>query len=412
MFITNPYVTYPQRSLLHRYHFGRRAAIGEKHEHMFLRAIGKAMQYYRIWIYSCNAALFIGTFIYVVAFITVITDSRLSLFPNIRLYHPSFIYAYLAIIIQGGLVQAIGCLGALKLNESYLHLYLVTMSILVFGDAIVGVAWALRYKNITMNLKSDLKNQIFNEYDTNIEIRNVWDDIQVNWNCCGVDGPTDYNVSTWALRYLPLPESQHLVLPLSCCHPEEPTFGPPHNECITKMNEHVFSNGCYEHIYLWLQNSTDLLLVLGFCVITFVKLCFLFLLRSEIKEMIEKIKVIKGETSSDIPMLPFQDIEAYLPRPSMQQQQDQTAIGTTTMLLNPSSTTTAATNQHPMIFRGNSTQERCHCRLSAASGYINPTNATAATNLINTLTGSRTILSYSAANLAACQSFAKKHSIV
>lgn len=45
------------------------------------------------------------------------------------------------------------------------------MSILVFGDAIVGVAWALRYKNITMNLKSDLKNQIFNEYDTNIEIR-------------------------------------------------------------------------------------------------------------------------------------------------------------------------------------------------------------------------------------------------
>ncbi|OTF78287.1 hypothetical protein BLA29_014343, partial [Euroglyphus maynei] len=45
------------------------------------------------------------------------------------------------------------------------------MSILVFGDAIVGVAWALRYKNITMNLKSDLKNQIFNEYDTNIEIQ-------------------------------------------------------------------------------------------------------------------------------------------------------------------------------------------------------------------------------------------------
>lgn len=251
-------------------------------------------------------------------------------------------------------------------------------------------------------------------YNFSLIQQNVWDDIQANWNCCGVDGPTDYNVSTWASHFLPLPESQHLVLPLSCCHPEEPTFGPPHNECITKMNEHVFSNGCYDHIYLWLQNSTDLLLVLGFCVITFVKLCFLFLLRSEIKEMIEKIKVIKGESGSDTPMLPFQDIEAYLPRPSMQQQQDQTgtAIGTTTMLLNPSSTTmTAATSQHPMIFRGNSIQERCHCRLSAASGYINPT-ATATTNLINTLTGSRTILSYSAANLAACQSFSKKHSIV
>ena len=45
------------------------------------------------------------------------------------------------------------------------------MSVLVFGDAIVGVVWALRYKNMTMNLKSDLKNQIFNEYDTNTELR-------------------------------------------------------------------------------------------------------------------------------------------------------------------------------------------------------------------------------------------------
>ena len=67
--------------------------------------------------------------------------------------------------------QAIGCLGALKLNENYLHLYLATMSVLVFGDAIMGVVWALRYKNIIVNLKSDLKNQIFSEYETNMQLQ-------------------------------------------------------------------------------------------------------------------------------------------------------------------------------------------------------------------------------------------------
>lgn len=45
------------------------------------------------------------------------------------------------------------------------------MSTLVFGDAIVGVVWALRYKNIVDNLKNDLKNQIFNEYETNIPLQ-------------------------------------------------------------------------------------------------------------------------------------------------------------------------------------------------------------------------------------------------
>ncbi|KAI7686345.1 hypothetical protein SSS_01726 [Sarcoptes scabiei] len=258
------------------------------------------------------------------------------------------------------------------------------MSILVCGDAIVGVVWALRYKNITINLKDDLKNQIFKEYETNQELQNVWNNIQADWNCCGVDGPYDYNESSWALQFLPL-EPLYYVLPLSCCHPEEPTFGSPHNECITRMNEHVYSKGCYDDIYYWLQSSTDLLLVLGFCVITFIKLCFLFLLRSEIKEMIEKIKVIKGESETNGLGLPFQDLEAYLPRPSMQQDS----------LLNPSSTN--ATSQG--TYRGNSITERCHCRLG-----VN-------TNLVNTMSGSRTILSISTANLTGgCHS--KKHSLV
>lgn len=96
------------QSLCHsplQYHFSRRAAIGEKREHMFLRAMSKAMRYYRIWIYSANVALFLGTLVYTIAFLSVISDERLNFFPNIRLYQPSFIYSYCAILVQGGLLQ-------------------------------------------------------------------------------------------------------------------------------------------------------------------------------------------------------------------------------------------------------------------------------------------------------------------
>lgn len=67
--------------------------------------MSKAMRYYRVWIYACNVALFLGTLIYLVAFLTVISDTKLIFFRNIRLYQPSFVYCYLAILVQGGILQ-------------------------------------------------------------------------------------------------------------------------------------------------------------------------------------------------------------------------------------------------------------------------------------------------------------------
>ena len=99
----SPYSPYCHSPL--QYHFSRRAAIEDKREHMFLRAMSKAMRYYRVWIYSSSLLLFLATFIYAVAFLTVIVDERLNFFPNIRLYQPSFIYSYCAILVQGGLLQ-------------------------------------------------------------------------------------------------------------------------------------------------------------------------------------------------------------------------------------------------------------------------------------------------------------------
>jgi len=92
------------------------------------------------------------------------------------------------------------------------------------------------------------------------------------------------------------------------------------NEVCTDSFSHemIYLLGCYGSILMWLQRTVDVLSVLGFCVITFLKMCFAFILRYELKEMIQKIRVLKGNASSTA--TPLHELEAYLPRPSVQQE--------------------------------------------------------------------------------------------
>lgn len=53
--------------------------------------------------------------------------------------------------------------------------------------------------------------------------------------------------------------------------------------------------GCAEPLKEWVNASGDALFVIGFCVIAFLKLTFLGILHYEIKEMIQKIRLIQKE---------------------------------------------------------------------------------------------------------------------
>lgn len=63
------------------------------------------MRYYRVWIYACNIALLLGSLVFLVGYIWILTDFRMSLFSSVRLYYPSLLYGFVAIILQGGIVQ-------------------------------------------------------------------------------------------------------------------------------------------------------------------------------------------------------------------------------------------------------------------------------------------------------------------
>lgn len=60
------------------------------------------------------------------------------------------------------------------------------------------------------------------------------------------------------------------------------------------------SQGCMDVLIAWMRHTADILFVLGYCVIAFLKLCFLGILRYEIKEMIQKIKLLQTEMAQAI----------------------------------------------------------------------------------------------------------------
>ena len=151
--------------------------------------------------------------------------------------------------------------------------------------------------------------------------QDIWNDIQREYQCCGIDGPFDYNMSALIEQNYETVDPRQLF-PKSCCRETLPVLPNQQiyerDKCVTSYDpDLVYIYGCYDHIHHWLQHSADLLSILGFCVISFIKVCFLAILRYEIKEMIQKIKVLKGMT--DIAALPVHDLEAYLPRPSVVQ---------------------------------------------------------------------------------------------
>lgn len=149
--------------------------------------------------------------------------------------------------------------------------------------------------------------------------------MQSKFLCCGVTGPFDFGFQ-W---------------PQSCCSPEiTSTSNSEINQNNTLSNGNSsdldflepclgpYNKGCEDQLLLWLRKTADLLFILSFCVIAFTKLCFIGILRYEIREMIKKIQIMKEpilpNTAFSQPFYPSQSSH-YL----HQQQKQQLEISVT-----------------------------------------------------------------------------------
>lgn len=241
---------------------------------MLLRS---AMRYYRLWIYSCNGVLLLSVLVFVTVAAALLADLRMRFVP-LPLYHPTLLYAYAALVVQAGVLQTIGCISAIRLHEKWLNVYWLMMLVLLVGDVLVGIIWLFLFGRLTASIPVHMRQRLTAEYGTQSRATALWDRLQREQLCCGVTGPQDYNVTTDPGWMTIDPNATRGEVPDSC-------YGP-----VT-----FWTRGCAEPVVQWVQRSADLLLVLGYCVVAFLKMCFLGILRYEIREMVQKIRMLQGE---------------------------------------------------------------------------------------------------------------------
>jgi hypothetical protein len=146
----------------------------------------------------------------------------------VELYHPTFLYAYAALILQCGVVQTIGCLGAQRLSHKLLSAYWILLLLLTIGDVVVGLVWVFKLDRVKLNLRPVLTREFISKYSTDESFTHTWNKVQSEEHCCGVDGPLDYDklsqvVSQQYSKNNPNSslvidvESSLLSLPESCC---------------------------------------------------------------------------------------------------------------------------------------------------------------------------------------------------
>ncbi|CAG9771931.1 unnamed protein product [Ceutorhynchus assimilis] len=193
----------------------RRVGGGSAKKAGHVSACHRAMRYYRLWIYACNTVLLAGALAFTGAAIkTLLFDFRRSLVPSLTLYQPSFLYAYLALATQGGALQLLGCLAALKLSERLLNAY-----------------WLL-----LLELRPALRLRFQQEYGSNSAMTSLWDRLQSEDECCGVTGPDEFDNSTGTVRW---------DMPASCCL--DPTGNAGNNLTRCTKSANVKLNRNYEN---------------------------------------------------------------------------------------------------------------------------------------------------------------------
>ncbi|CAG9819246.1 unnamed protein product [Phaedon cochleariae] len=153
-------------------------------------------------------------------------------------HYSNFVYtsyqsAPIVLIIVGVVIFIVaffGCCGAVKEN----HCMVVTFSVLLLAililELVAGIMGYVKRNEVEVMLESKLNSTMYSYY-TNPEIENTWDIAQHEAECCGMNGPTDWQKIT-----------RNDSLPHTCC-PNTQDDG----SCTLKT-PNVYTASCFEKL--------------------------------------------------------------------------------------------------------------------------------------------------------------------
>ncbi|XP_044262951.1 tetraspanin-1 [Tribolium madens] len=170
--------------------------------------------------------------------------------------------AYILIAVGGFMfiVSFLGYCGALRESQCLLTTYGICLLVILIAEIAVAcltVAYKPKAEEETRKL---LKSTIENYYsppENKDAVTLMWDHLQANLKCCGVNNYTDYRSSTkWT--------NSGKVIPESCCVLEgDPLkLKPKVPSCVTSPNEvnSYYKQGCFDALVHWVMIHVDIVI--------------------------------------------------------------------------------------------------------------------------------------------------------
>ncbi|KAL5292556.1 hypothetical protein ACFFRR_011385 [Megaselia abdita] len=175
---------------------------------------------------------------------------------------------FLGIGAIGFLLSFFGCCGSWVESRCFLCVYIFLIIMLFMSEFLVGaIAFAFR-SALTRTLSNELRFGIENHYNASDRgslaspsVASIWDNIQQNFECCGVTSYEDwYNIKAWSGKNW---------VPNSCCKRNINAFqvegsGDFGNECWKSENPELwFDKGCVHSFQNWIVKHLHVVGTIG-----------------------------------------------------------------------------------------------------------------------------------------------------
>ncbi|XP_049866822.1 23 kDa integral membrane protein-like isoform X2 [Pectinophora gossypiella] len=156
-------------------------------------------------------------------------------------------------------VALLGCIGVVKEKPKLLYVYAGFLMIIVVLSVMSGIFVAVQRCGLQLDIRDWMREDFFMNVtgEELIEHNKKWDKIQINYECCGLNGPEDY-------------KAMHQDISMACCPRAHRAQSEHAKQMLYKAclnGENHFYRGCEEVVIDYVQSDADWLL--GMAVISF-----------------------------------------------------------------------------------------------------------------------------------------------
>ncbi|XP_044754941.1 CD63 antigen-like [Coccinella septempunctata] len=190
--------------------------------------------------------------------------------------YPSFQIVPLVLIAVGVIifiVAFLGCCGAAKENQCMISMFAVFLIVIFVLEITAGVFGYIHRNEVDVMLEDKL-NSTISYYYKNEEIRHTWDIAQHEGECCGINGPTDWQSVT-----------KNDSLPHTCC-PNTADDG----SCTMRTETH-YTASCYDKLKILFSKNATIIesVALGISLLQIFGIVFACSLRRAIRHEYETV---------------------------------------------------------------------------------------------------------------------------